>query len=114
MIEGEVDAFITKTMSRRIHENDLAGLENTIRRKTQSSQPNTGRGGSATGRRSQRSARGSARPETTRSQRSARRKVGAGQSGPAGQTAIDDWTLLDAFDALNNEIAVKQKRRKQR
>lgn len=114
MIEGEVDAFITKTMSRRIHENDLAGLENTIRRKTQSSQPNTGRGGSATGRRSQRSPRGSARPETTRSQRSARRKVGAGQSGPAGQTTIDDWTLLDAFDALNNEIAVKQKRRKQR
>ena len=45
MVEQEVDAFIAKTMSRRIHENDLAGLENLIRRKTQSTQPGSQRTG---------------------------------------------------------------------
>lgn len=58
------------------------------------------------------SARGTTRPETTRSQRSARGKAAVG--GASAIAKVDDWTLLDAFDALNNEIAVKDKRRRQR
>ena len=109
MVTTEVDSFITSTMKRRIHENDLAGLENTIRRKTQNTQPESVR--------SRNTARGTARggtargPETTRSGRGTAREQTEAQQ-LAG--TLDDWTLLDAFDALNNEHDVKTKKTKKR
>ena len=102
MVVNEVDAFIAKTMKRRIHENDLAGLENMIRRKTQSTQPDTQRTGRNTGRRTGRSTsrNTSRRPETNRSQATGRDTTEAQKLA----STLDDWTLLDAFDALNISI----------
>ena len=108
MVIREVDAFITKTLNRRIHENDLAGLENMIRRKTQSTQPDSQRTGRQTGRSTaRRTSRGG--PETHRSQATGRMTEAAKLAG-----ALDDWTLLDAFDALNNEEDVKTKKQRKR
>lgn len=112
MVVNEVDAFIAKTMKRRIHENDLAGLENMIRRKTQSTQPDTQRTGRNTGRRTGRSTsrNTSRRPETNRSQATGRDTTEAQKLA----STLDDWTLLDAFDALNNEEDVKTKKQRKR
>ena len=106
MVQQEVDAFIEKTMSRRIHENDLAGLENLIRRKTQSTQPGSHRTGRSTGRRTGRTAR----PETDRSRLGTGRNTGRMTEAQTLAGALDDWTLLDAFDALTNENDVKTKK----
>jgi hypothetical protein len=106
MVIREVDAFITSTMKRRIHENDLAGLENTIRRKTQNTQPESARG---TARGTARLTARTARPETNRSKGTGRQTEAQKLAG-----ALDDWTLLDAFDALNNEQDVKAKKSNKR
>jgi len=109
MVIREVDEFIRTTMNRRITENDLAGLENGIRRKTQSTARETSRTGRSTARGTARGGgSGTARPETTRSQRGNQTEA----QKLAG--ALDDWTLLDAFDALNNETDVKQKKSNKR
>lgn len=111
MITAEVSKFIKATMSRKIHENDLSALENAVRRRCQRGETN--RSGTARTGRSTR--RGSARgdglvPETGTARSNAR----AGTARDKGQAKLDEWTLLDAFDALNNEQHTKAKKQRER
>jgi hypothetical protein len=126
VIAEEVDRFITATMDKKLAEKDLAQLENKIREKCRvvdsqrgSARP-TGRTGRTGTGRSQASARPSARPsargtarsvvpETPKDRAKESARLGSTTSA-ASDVGADEWTLLDAFDAMMNEQKVKNDR----
>ena len=112
-VEAEVDRFITATMNKKLTENDLAALENKIRTSSargstarRSARASTARGSArVTGRASSR--QGTARGNTTQ-------RLSSSRSDRSFQAKLDEWTLLDAFEALRNEEHVKEKKKRDR
>ena len=120
VISDEVDRFITSTMTRKITEDDLAALENKVRTKCRltETQRSSAR---QTGRSVRPSARASARQSARQSARNTGRKPTGRGSVPqtpkndaGSELGADEWTLLDAFDAMMNEKKVSDDKRRYR